>query len=65
MRVVTWTVRGMGTAEKRRYIKDLLIGAKCDVDFLQESKVMQPSDLFLRSLGGSQIDEWCYLDADG
>ena len=63
MRVVSSSVRGIEAKEKRRSIKDLLVGAECDVVLSQETKVMQPSSRFLKALGGSRIDECCCLDA--
>lgn len=65
MIVVSWNVRGTGSAEKRRAIRDVIVESACDIILIQESKMMAPSTSFFRSLGGSRVDVWCSLDAIG
>ena len=55
MALVYWNVRGLGTLEKRRLVKDTITTSKCMIACLQETKVNNVTDRFLSSVCGSHL----------
>ena len=39
MKIVTWNVRGLGRPEKKRAVRRLLSKRRCDLAFIQKSKL--------------------------
>ena len=39
MKLVTWNVRGLGRPEKKRAVRRLISKRRCDMLFIQESKL--------------------------
>ena len=39
MKIVTWNVRGLGRPKKKRAVRRLFSQRKCDMIFIQESKL--------------------------
>ncbi|KAK3183049.1 hypothetical protein Dsin_030335 [Dipteronia sinensis] len=52
MLALTWNVRGLGKAEKRRKVRNVVISLKPTVFFRQESKLGVFESRTIRSLGG-------------
>ena len=65
MIIVLWNVRGSDGSKKRREIKDIIFSSSCDIILIQESKVSNPSPVFLSSMDGGKLDCWAHIDALG
>ena len=51
-RLLSWNVRGLNNPQKREVCKNLLKEWKCDIVWLQETKVSSINVAFVRSLWG-------------
>ena len=63
LRLLSWNVRELNNPRKRLVCKNLLKEWKCDIVYLQETKVASIDTTFVRSLWGSPFIDWVALDA--
>ena len=65
MKIITWNIRGNGSADKRRSIKRMLCRVNPDLDVLQEVKREAADRQLIGSLLKSRFKEWVLLPAVG
>ena len=53
MKLISWNVRGLGRSEKKRAVKRLFSKEKCNMIFIQETKLTDVNLRSYRYLGGS------------
>lgn len=54
MKIISWNVRGLGSARKRTLIKELLKKEKADIVMQQETKLEVVDSKWIRSIWGSK-----------
>jgi len=65
MRFLSWNVRGLGGAEKRREVR-LLVGEKVPfILCIQETKLQSCDDLFCASLWGASTHSYSFYSSTG
>ena len=52
MKIATWNVIGLGRSEKKRAVRRLISKRRCDMVFIQESKLEVVNPRIWRFLGG-------------
>ena len=52
MKLMTWNVRGLGRSEKKRAVRRLISKRRCDILFIQESKIEVVTPRLQRFLTG-------------
>lgn len=62
---LTWNVRGLGKAEKRRAVKDLLKKAQPEVVLLQETKLNHTREKTMRNFASAMQYEMEFVPAVG
>lgn len=65
MRIVSWTVRGLGGASRRLAVKELQRRQKVQIALLQETKLKKVSDSIIKEVWGSRFINWVVVDAKG
>lgn len=65
MNFITWNVRGLGKPAKGFLVKDFLNLHFTDICCLQESKLDEISAATWREIGGSRLDNFCFILARG
>ena len=63
MRVATWNIRGLGTAEKKATVRRLLKDEHIDLLGLVETKHMDITIWDIRKMWGQQSTEWVHSPA--
>ena len=53
MKLITWNIRDLGRNEKKRAVKRLFSKEKCNMIFIQETKLIDVNSRSYRYLGGS------------
>ncbi|KAH7690196.1 DNase I-like protein [Dioscorea alata] len=65
MNIITWNVRGLGRPAKRFLVRDFLNLHFADVCCLQESKLEVISQSLWREIGGTKLDQFTFVTAEG
>ncbi|KAK2648320.1 hypothetical protein Ddye_015809 [Dipteronia dyeriana] len=65
MLIISWNVRGLGKAKKRRMVRGLVSSQNPDFVFLQESKLKVFDQRVIRSLGGTRLSRGIGVQAEG
>ncbi|XVF49156.1 hypothetical protein PTKIN_Ptkin03bG0245900 [Pterospermum kingtungense] len=65
MKIVSWNIRGLGCAEKRRAVRRLFSNEKFDAFLIQESKIKKVSHRLVRWLWGNEDVSCEFMLADG
>ena len=63
MKIITWNIRGSGSADKLRSIKKLLCRVNLDLLVLQEVKREMADRYLIGSIWKSRFKEWVLLPA--
>ena len=65
MKIINWNVRGLGSRNKRRMVKDFLRSANPDVVMIQETKKEKCDRRFVGSVWTVRNKDWVALPASG
>ncbi|XP_028086229.1 uncharacterized protein LOC114287150 [Camellia sinensis] len=65
MKIMSWNVRGLGRAEKRRRVRQVIQDRKVDVLLLQETKKSSVDEMFVRSVWPWERMAFMAVDSDG
>ena len=65
MKIISWNVRGLGSRNKRRMVKDFLRSENPDVVMIQETKKVECDRRFVGSVWIIRNKEWVALSACG
>ena len=65
MLAMTWNVRGLGSREKRRFVRSLVYKHQPTVFILQETKLSSIDRGIISSLGGTILSRGMCVDANG
>ena len=65
MKIISWNVRGLGSSNKRRVIKDFLRSENPDVVMIQETKKEKCDRRFVSSVWMVRNKDWVVLPACG
>ena len=65
LRILSWNVRGANDREKRKLIKEVIKSQKVDLVRLQETKIQEMSNGFVKSLRFGRCLEWGVLNSRG
>ena len=63
LKILSWNVRGLNDGRKRLIVKNLLRDWKCDVIFLQETKITGMDRQMVGNLWSCPFVDWVALDA--
>ena len=63
LKILSWNVRGLNSPRKREVVKNLLRDWRCDIIYLQETKINSMDLQTIKSLWGSPYSDWVALDA--
>ena len=61
MIILSWNIRGPGSRDKRREVRNIVRRFKCDILILCKTKVESPSHSFLCNIGGGgggRLTKW-------
>ena len=65
MKIISWNVRGLGSRNKRRMVKDFLKTENPDVVMIQETKKEICDRRFVGSVWTARNKDWVALPASG
>ncbi|KAL8518663.1 hypothetical protein ACS0TY_009854 [Phlomoides rotata] len=65
MKVVSYNIRGLGSREKCREVRDVNLSFRADFCCIQESKKETVDDILCRTLWGSNNMGWAYRESIG
>ena len=65
MKIINWNVRGLGSRNKRRVVKDFLRSENPDVEMIQETKKVKCNKRFVGSVWTVRTKDWATLPACG
>ncbi|KAK8680604.1 hypothetical protein V6N13_109545 [Hibiscus sabdariffa] len=65
MRIISWNVRGLGSAAKRRGVRDLLRKQNCDMAILLESKWEVVTQWFMAMVWPGDVFEFAFVPSVG
>lgn len=63
--IISWNVRGLGSADKRRMVRELCNSYRVDVVMLQESKLDVIAPSVIKELSCFRDTGWCALPVVG
>ena len=64
IKMISWNVRGLNDPRKRLVVKNLLREWKCDVVYLQETKIASMNRQLVCCLWSCPYEDWVVLEAD-
>lgn len=64
MKLLSWNVRGLGSAAKKRAMKEVILNIKPDIVVLQEVKQIEVDKRFISSSWGSRFKEWVLMPSE-
>ncbi|KAK8685472.1 hypothetical protein V6N13_041473 [Hibiscus sabdariffa] len=65
MRIVSWNVRGLGSAAKRQGVRDLLRKQHCDMAILLESKWEVATQLLVAKVWPGDVFDFAFAPSVG
>ena len=64
IKMISWNVRGLNDPRKRLVVKNLMWKWKCDVVYLQETKIASMNRQLVCSLWSCPYVDWAVLEAN-
>ncbi|KAH7651412.1 DNA-(apurinic or apyrimidinic site) lyase protein [Dioscorea alata] len=65
MKILSWNVRGLGRPSKRHFVKEFISSSRADILCLQESKLQEIHNSTWKSIGGSRLNFFDFIPANG
>ncbi|KAK9941489.1 hypothetical protein M0R45_018083 [Rubus argutus] len=65
MKIISWNIRGLGSKNKRRVIKEILVNKGADIVILQETKKVEVDRKLVSSIWGARYKNWTSIPSTG
>lgn len=65
MKIISWNIRGLGSKNKRRVIKEMLVSKSADIVILQETKKVEVDRKLVGSIWGAKFKNWVSIPSTG